>query len=61
MKVTFEDIVFDLNELIQNCEGALMSSRGGKSLHNFAFCIQERLRTLKTDINWCLHDKENDE
>lgn len=45
-----EDIICCLTEAIANCEGAIMAAKGGDYLHNFAFMIQEKLRSLKTEL-----------
>ena len=52
-----EDIIHVFHNLIDNCEGAIMSAKGGDYLHNFAFLLQEKLRSLEQDfIDYCEDD-----
>lgn len=44
------DLIYKLEELVTKCEGALMASKGGSYLHNFAFCIQEEIRYIACGI-----------
>ncbi len=48
--MTNKEIIELLDELIGNCEGAIMASRGGTYLRNFAFMVQERLRSIALEI-----------
>lgn len=47
-----DDIIFVMQELIDNCEGAIMTASCGDYLHNFAFTLQEKLRTLRDNIEY---------
>ena len=49
---TKEDILFAMQELIDNCEGAIMAAKSGDYLHNFAFMLQEKIRVLRDDIQY---------
>ena len=46
------DIINKLEELVKNCDGVLMASRGGSYSHNFA-C------TMKTALNQLAFGLEN--
>ena len=54
--MTNREIIELLEELVQNCEGAVMASRGGTYLHNFAFMVQERLRSIALEIEREMED-----
>ena len=48
--VSKADVIYVMQELIDNCEGAIMAACSGDYLHNFSFMLQEKLRHLKDDI-----------
>lgn len=43
-------ILAKLDKAIAYCEGAMMVGKGGDYLHNFAFCIQDKLITILHDM-----------
>ncbi len=45
-----EDLIRALEELIMNCDGALMAAKNGDYLHNFACDIKTALRQLTFGI-----------
>jgi hypothetical protein len=49
-EISKEDILFVMQELIDNCEGAIMASINDDYLYNFACKIQEKIRILKSDF-----------
>ncbi len=55
-----EDVLFVFQELIDNCEGATMAAKSGSYLYNFAFMLQDKLRTLKDNIE-CMNMVETQE
>jgi hypothetical protein len=55
-----EDILSVMQNLIDNCEGAVMAAKSGDYLHNFAFLLQEKLRVLEQDFKYYFEDDSND-
>lgn len=50
--MTRDDLTMTLNEWVRLCEGAVMSSNGGKPLHNFAFEIQTQIQYLISELEY---------
>lgn len=46
------DLVKQLNDMIQHCEGAMMAAKGGDYLHNFSCMIQCKLRDVRDQIGY---------
>lgn len=44
-----QDVLFVMQQLIDNCEGAIMAAKGGDYLHNFSFRLQTKLQKLKDE------------
>ena len=53
------DILFVMQELIDNCEGAIMAAKPGDYLHNFSFTLQEKLHALRYDIETTIMTTED--
>ena len=51
-KPSKEDVLYVFDELIHNCEGAMMAAKGGDYLHNFSFLLQEKIRQLRNDFEY---------
>lgn len=54
-----DEIMEQIKSLQEYCEGAMMAAKNGDYLHNFSFCIQERLRIIECDLHY-LKDEEDE-
>lgn len=48
--LTKKDITTVLYHLVQQCEGAQMAGKNDGVLHNFAWCIKDKIRDLAHEI-----------
>lgn len=54
--ISKQELLAVVKELIQNCEGAVMAASSRDYLHNFAFMLQQKLRSFENDLETHLHD-----